>query len=113
MGLVAHAVTLAVGAAVGLASVAVHRSTLGLALAIVTTLAVLLCLRQWRLRLVVTFAVGWLVPVTIAVLGKPEGDYAVASDLFGYALMGLGLAVLAAGAASVSARDSRSSAPRT
>lgn len=108
MRLVAHATALVVGAGVGLATVGVHRSAPGLLLASVTTVAVLFALRQWHRRLVTSYALGWLVPVTGAVLGRAEGDFAVTTDASGWLLILLGFAVLTAGAVSASARDSGS-----
>jgi hypothetical protein len=66
-----HLAAALLGAAVALAAVAVHRQGVG----------------------------GLLLALVLT--GRPEGDYAVASDLAGYALMAAGVAVLAVGVASL------------
>jgi Family of unknown function (DUF6113) len=109
-GLLAHVVALLLGAAVGLASVAVHRRTLlglpaGLALALATTFVVAWALRQsWRPRLTTSYGAGWLVVFGIAVVGRPEGDYALANDFDGYTLVGAGFVVLVVSLTSLAAR---------
>lgn len=103
-----HLGALLVGAAVALASVAVHRSVvlgsvpldppMGLLLALATSFCVPWALRQSAPRLASSYALGWLVLFGVVVAGRPEGDFAIAGDLPGYALMGAGfLLVIVAG----------------
>ncbi len=80
--------TLVLGAVTALASIAVHRSgLLWLVLAVVVSIGVGLVLRgtAWP-RLASTYCLGWLVLFGIAIVGRPEGDYALASDAAGYTL---------------------------
>jgi hypothetical protein len=99
-----HLAAALLGAAVALAAVAVHRQGVGgLLLAWAASVAT-----AWRLGrsagprgLALSFAGGWLVLLALVLTGRPEGDYAVASDLAGYALMAAGVAVLAVGVASL------------
>lgn len=94
-----HVGAVLVGALASLAALAVHRSGPGgLVLAVVASLVVAWVLRATtRPRLATSYAVGWLVVFGIAVAGRPEGDYALATDLAGYTLMAaaFGMVVLA------------------
>lgn len=84
---------LVVGAATGVATLAVHSRPWGLPLAVLATLAALLALpRGWWSR--VPLVVGWLAPVGAAVLGRPEGDVVLAQDPSGWAVVLLGVALL-------------------
>lgn len=87
----------ALGVLVALAALAVHRSGLGwLVLACVTTLAAGWALRGTsRPRRAASYSVGWLVVFGIAVSGRPEGDYVLATDVAGYSLMLVALALVA------------------
>jgi hypothetical protein len=101
----------AVGLAVGVTSVGMHRVLvaglpLGLALGAVSTLAVAWALRLTQRSLVVPYVLGWLAAVGFSVVGRPEGDVAVAGDLLGYVLMGVALLMLVIGVTSLAARDS-------
>ena len=97
------------GAGVALASLAVHRMTwvglpLGLLLAVAASIATGVRLRRSeRPRPALSYAVGWIAVFTPAVLGRPEGDYVLASDLDGYAMMALSLAVLGVGVSALAA----------
>ena len=99
-----HLAAALLGAVVALAAVAVHRQGVaGLLLAWVAS-----ALTAWRLGrgtvsrgLALSYAAGWVALLALVLTGRPEGDYAVASDLRGYALMAAGLAVLAVGVASL------------
>lgn len=84
---------LVAGFVVGLAAVAVHGRTWGLVLGAVASLAALVALPPglWSR---VAYAAGWLVALGLAVVPRPEGDYAVASDVPGYVLIGIGLVLL-------------------
>ncbi len=100
MGLPRHLGCLLLGALVSLAALAAHRSLfpLGLLVALATSYAVpLWLLRTGRPRTAGSFVVGWLAVLALVVAGRPEGDFVVAGDLEGYALLvgGLGLVVVA------------------
>lgn len=82
----AAALLLVVGAATALATIALHARWWWLVYAMLTTVAVLVALPpRWWTR--VAFAIGWLLMVGYAVLGRPEGDWAIASDLSGYVVL--------------------------
>lgn len=89
-------VSLAGGVLVGAASAVVHGLGLGLALSLLATLASVLALPPgWWARL--PFAVGWLGVVFYVSNPRPEGDYLIASNGFGYTLLGTGMAIVAFG----------------
>lgn len=111
MALLRHGAALVVGALVALAAVAVHRSAfpLGLLLAVVTTYAVGWWLLGSRTpRVAASYVVGWLAVLGVVVAGRPEGDYALAQDLRGLALVfaGIGLVVVGVVAFTGSRRSS-------
>jgi len=82
-----------VGAATGLAAVALHEIWWGFLLAATTTVAVMLAIgRGWLTRL--PFALGWVALVGWMTPRRDEGDYIVSSDIAGYALLGFGWLVL-------------------
>lgn len=88
---------LLVGAVTGLAGVLLHGRWWGLALVAVVTLAAAWLLPgRWWAR--VPFVLGWVLLVMVALRGRPEGDFLVASTLQGYLFLGTGavLALLAA-----------------
>lgn len=95
-----HLGCIVLGAAVALAAVAVHRhGPAGLLLAVLTSaLTPALLATSRRPPLATTFAAGWLVVLVLVLVGRPEGDYAVASDWAGYTLMLSSLLVVTAGA---------------
>jgi hypothetical protein len=98
--LLRHLACLVLGSVVAVAAVAVHRSAfpLGLLLALVTTFAVpWRLLRSTRPRAAASYVVGWLVVLAVVVPGRPEGDYALAGDVRGYALMAAGFVLLLLG----------------
>jgi hypothetical protein len=102
--LLRHLVCVVVGAAVALAAVAVHRSAFpsGLLLALATTFAVswwLMC--STRPRTAASYSVGWLAVLALVVAGRPEGDFALAGDVEGYALLGAGFMLVLVGVVSV------------
>lgn len=109
-----HVAALLLGAWVGLASVAVHRAVVlglpaGMALAVATSLAVIWALRCHPMRrLVASYAAGWLTTFGVVMLGRPEGDYAIAADLKGYVMIGTAFALVAAGISSLGSQGSRS-----
>ena len=78
---------LLVGAASGLAAVAVHREPWGWALGVGAAVAAALALPPtWWGRL--AFCLGWAAAVVRLSLARPEGDYLVGADLRGYGLLG-------------------------
>jgi TRAP-type C4-dicarboxylate transport system permease large subunit len=94
-----HVAAVVLGLLVCFASVVVHRLLLagfpaGLLLAVAATLATAWWLRTSSLpRSTVSYAAGWLLLFTLALQPRAEGDYALASDLEGYVLMGTALVV--------------------
>ena len=95
-----HVAALLLGALVALAAVVVHRSAfpLGLLLSVLTSYGVAWwLLRSSFPRTASSYAVGWLALFAVVVLGRPEGDFALAQDRRGIALMlaGFGLVVVA------------------
>lgn len=87
-----------VGTGTAVAAIAVHRSGAAwLALAVTASFGVAWALRSTDTpRLGAAFCLGWLVALGFAIAGRPEGDYVLAGDAAGYALMatGFGLVVL-------------------
>ncbi len=94
-----------VGAWAGVCAVAVHTRTPTLLLAVVATGAVSHALPPGWLR--GGFAAGWLVVLGAAVLGRPEGDWAVIADWRGYTLLVAGLVLLSHAAGTVPRRGAR------
>ena len=87
---------LALGAAVGLGTVALHGYGWGLGLGVATTAATLVALPGgWWRRL--PFALGWTAVLGAATVQRPEGDYVIASDASGYLLLATGAVVLGSG----------------
>jgi hypothetical protein len=86
-------VTLLAGIATAIATVAVYQWWWGLMLAAVATLLVVFATPPgWATRL--PLAVGFVGTVALLAVPRGEGDYLVASTGAGYAVLGLGLAVL-------------------
>ena len=91
---------LVVGAASGLAAVAVHGRWWGLALATTAVLATLWALGAgWATRL--PFAAGFGLVVLRLAVSRPEGDFLVAGDARGYLLLLLTLLVVATAVATL------------
>jgi hypothetical protein len=87
---------LVTGLAVGLASVAVHNTWWGLPLAVVATAATAYALPGgWTAR--APFAIGWAAMVGLLAVPRGEGDFVIAEDVNGYALLGCALALVVAG----------------
>jgi hypothetical protein len=100
---------LLVGAATGLAAVAVHDIWWGLLLAVATTVAVMLAVGPgWLTRL--PFTLGWVALVVWVTPRRPEGDYVVSSDVPGYLLLGFGWFVLLFALLTLRPRRGRSTA---
>lgn len=84
---------LVAGFVIGVAAVAVHARAWGLPLGAVATLAALVALPPglWSRC---PYAAGWIVALALALVPRPEGDYAIASDVPGYLLLAVGLVLL-------------------
>lgn len=94
----------------GLASLAVHRELFpaGLLLAVATSVAMALALiGSGRPGTAATYAAGWLLLFLLAVIGRPEGDYALAGDTDGVALIGVALGHVVLALASIAVRRGR------
>jgi hypothetical protein len=92
-----HGAALLLGAVVGLAAVVVHRSLvpLGLLLALAATFVTAWWFqRSSRPRTAASYAAGWFAVLLVVLLGRPEGDYAVAADPPGFALLAGGLVLV-------------------
>jgi hypothetical protein len=88
---------LVLGAAVGLAALAVYAWWWGLALTVAASLATVWALpRRWYA--LPPFALGWWAPVLVGWAGRREGDYALAGTASGYTLIGLGTVVVVSAA---------------
>lgn len=92
---VAGALLLA-GAVTGFAAVVASGRTWGLLLAVVATVLSLAALppRAWTRS---PYALGWVLPVGLAILGRPEGDYAIGDNARGYGFFALTMAVVVTG----------------
>ena len=108
--------SLLLGAAVGVASVAVHRDLVAGFPAGLVFVAVVSVYVAWALRLVfpggrfaASYCLGWLVVLGYVVAGRPEGDFAIASDLEGYGLIVVALVMVAALVTSLTGREPRKS----
>ncbi|MFW6775816.1 hypothetical protein ACOACO_16145 [Nocardioides sp. CPCC 205120] len=93
------------GALTGAAAVVVTGHDWGLPLVVAATVAALVAVPTRR-GTVVPFVLGWVAPVLLALRTRPEGDYLVAGDVRGYALLAVtflvalvGVVVLATGGA--------------
>lgn len=106
MRLLGHLGALVLGALTALAAIAVHRSgPLWLGVAVMASFGAALLLRSTsRPRLAASYCLGWLVVFGIAVVGRPEGDYALASDLAGYSLTVLAFVLVVLGVTALPGR---------
>lgn len=84
--------TLLAGAAAGVGAVALHQRWWGLALAVVTSLVLLVAAPAGWTRL--TFAVGFTGVVGLLTVPRGEGDYLVGATASGYTLLVVALVVL-------------------
>jgi hypothetical protein len=86
--------SLLAGVAAGVATAAVYQRGWSLALAVATVLVVLVVTPPgWGTRL--PYALGYTVLVGYLSVPRGEGDYAISSSGPGYAVLGLGIVVLA------------------
>jgi hypothetical protein len=94
------ALTAAAGALASVATVAVHdKSWAWWCLAVGAPVATALALRPGGFR--ASFVAGWLLVLFLAVLGRPEGDFAVSATPRGYGLLLAGMLLLALAVATV------------
>lgn len=82
------------GGVVGVAAIALHRSTSSAVIAMTTTLVAMWALRWWSEHAVLAFGAGWIGVVLVALAGRGEGDYVISSDARGWLLIGFGFVVL-------------------
>jgi hypothetical protein len=107
---VRHLGALLLGGLVALAAVGVHRSgvaglPVGLVLGGVASLYTAWHLRRSAVpRAAASYCLGWVILLGLVLVGRPEGDFALASDAAGYALMGVGLLIAAVGVTALLAR---------
>ena len=90
--LLLSAASLLLGAASALATVALHGHWWGLLLGVAATVAALVALAPGWAR--VPYAGGWAALVAYVVVPRGEGDFVLARDLAGYAVLGTALLVL-------------------
>lgn len=91
---------LLLGAATGVATVFVHRTAWGLALALAATALTAYALPPgWSTRL--PFVLGWVAMVGWMTVPRPEGDYLVSQNWQGYTMLGVGMVLLVAGLATL------------
>ncbi len=84
---------LLVGAATGIATVALHDLWWGLAFGSLATVLTTLALPPgWWTRL--AFVGGWVLVVGWLTFPRAEGDYVISQDVQGYAVLALGLVLL-------------------
>ena len=104
-----HAGAVLVGALASVAALAVHRSGLGwLVLAGGVSLAAAWMFRRTaRPLLAASYGLGWLVVFGIAVAGRREGDYVLATDVSGYGLTVVAFAMVALAVSALPGRRPR------
>lgn len=54
------------------------------------------------------FTVGWLAPVIAFMIPRPEGDYLIAADVRGFALLGLAMVLMTTATVTIPRRSPRS-----
>jgi hypothetical protein len=91
---------LVLGAGTGIAVVALHDLTWGLALGAAATVVTVVALPPgWWSRL--AFVLGWDLMVGWLTVPRAEGDYLISQDWQGYAVLGLGMLLLVVGLATL------------
>jgi hypothetical protein len=87
---------LVLGAAAGIASVALHQRWWGLLLGVAAPLATAVALPPgWWARL--AFSAGWVAMIGYLMMPRPEGDYLVADGAAGYVLLAAAMVLIVAG----------------
>lgn len=105
-----HLGALVLGAVVAVAAVVVHRLDafglpVGLVLGGLASLYTAWHLRRGAApRVAASYCLGWVAVLGVVLAGKPEGDFVLASDATGYALMGVGFLLVGFGVAALLAR---------
>lgn len=105
-----HLGALLLGAVVALSAVVVHRVDalglpVGLALGGLASLYTAWHLRRGAApRTASSYCLGWVAVLGAVLAGKPEGDFVLASDASGYALMGVGFLLVGYGVAALLTR---------
>lgn len=93
VAVVSAAATLVLGAAVAVATVALHQLTWGLLLGVAASAAAVVALPpRWSTR--PPFALAYAAVLAAASQTRPEGDYLVPAGTAGYVLLGLALVLL-------------------
>jgi hypothetical protein len=87
------------GAVTGVTAVALHELVWGFVLGAVATVVTVYALPAGWLRM--GFVLGWVVIVGWLTVPRAEGDYLISQDWQGYALLGIGIAALVAGVATL------------
>ena len=110
MSILRNAACLLLGAAVGLGAIAVYRAMppFGLLLGLGTSYATAWWLLDSRHPVGGSlYVAGWLAVLAVAVIGRPEGDFVIANDVRGWAMLlgGLGLVVFGLVSLAVSRRS--------
>ena len=84
---------LLLGAATGIASVALHQRWWGLLLGVAASLATAVALPPgWWGRL--PFSAGWIAMLGYLMMPRPEGDFLVADGIEGYVLLAAGMVLV-------------------
>lgn len=87
---------LLLGAATGIASVALHQRWWGLLLGVAAPLATAVALPPgWWAR--VPFAAGWVAMIGYLMMPRPEGDFVVADGVEGYVLLAVAMVLIVSG----------------
>ena len=108
MRVAARAGCLVLGLVVVVCATAVHRTSYGLPLGVVTSVVVLLALRPgWSRTL---YAAGWLGGGLVLVGDRPEGDAWFLADVPAYTLMGVAFVMVTVALATLPSRPHLSSA---
>jgi len=103
---------LLLGGVVGLCAAALSSLWWGLLLGVSATVALAVAAPAgWASR--VPLALGWAVVVLRLSLRRPEGDYVVGSDVGGYVVLALGLALVVAALVTVPMRGAHQPVGRT
>lgn len=98
--LAAALASLVAGGAVGCSVVVLHSRWWGLLLGLAATAAMLAAVPgDWWRRF--PLALGWVGCVFLLARSRPEGDFLIAGDWFGYAVLTAAVAVLIVGAVSL------------
>lgn len=110
--LVGHATSLVLGVAVCVASIGLHRDQAagfpaGLVFVGIVSLYVAWVLRLFAAhgRFAASYCLGWVGVLGYVLLGRPEGDFVIASDVDGYGLIVVGLLMLVTLVSALAARE--------